>query len=40
MLGPQRTNPHGQLVRMILVLAGVLANPVEFFPNRVAVRQQ
>ncbi|MCY1513104.1 hypothetical protein D9M68_475870 [compost metagenome] len=36
-LGAQRTDPHRQLVRMVLVLAGLLADAVEAFAQGVAL---
>ncbi|SST09220.1 Uncharacterised protein [Acinetobacter baumannii] len=40
MLRLQRADPHRQLVRMVLVGAGILANPVEPFAQGVTLRQQ
>ncbi len=40
MLGAQRAHPHGELVRMILVLASILAHPGEALADVVTAGQQ
>ncbi|MCY1441201.1 hypothetical protein D9M71_575050 [compost metagenome] len=39
-LRPQRSQPHGQLMTMILVLTGLLTHPIEALPQAVALGQE